>query len=310
MAALTGNFVAQTGTGFGTAPKAARLANGGLLAHDGSTPLGVRKGVLVDGGVPVVSGTASMTYSVRAFVAVTMATSTNGPTVVPNDATVIVATTVAPGTNSRIDVIWVRQQLLSGDGGSETDNLAEIGVTQGTAGATPAVPAIPTGALSLATVNVPTGTTATSGLTFTESHPWTVANGAPIPVRNDTERAALTAFDGLIVNNLTAKRLQKYDALATVWRPLAEGGATAAGDDVTPVIVAADTRYSTAITFPVGRFTSPPAVTVTFTQLHSSDFTLNVATTGVTTTQATVDVQRSAAFPAGIPFAWTAIEKI
>lgn len=308
MAELTGNFVAQTGAGAGTSPKGARLANGGLLAHDGSTPLGVRKGVLVDGGGPVVTGAAGMTYAVRAFVAVTMATSTNGPTVVPNDAAVSVATTVAPGSNSRIDVIWVRQKLLTGDGGSETTNLAEIGVTQGVAGASPAVPTIPTGALSLATVNVPAGTVATSGLTFTQTHPWAVANGAPIPVRNDTERAALTAFDGLIVNNLTAKRLQKYDGTAAVWRPLAEGGATAAGDDSWPPITAINTIFSTTVTFPVGRFTTAPAVTPTpTTNVGNATFFYYVSAT--TASSVTVSCRSSTTLSV-VSFNWIAVEKI
>ena len=309
MAELTGNFVAQTGAGAGTTPKGARLANGGLMAHDGLTSLGVRKGVFVDGGGAVVSGAAGMAYAVRAFVAVTMATSTNGPTVVPNDAAVSVATAVAPGSNSRIDVIWVRQKLLAGDGGSETDNLAEIGVTNGVAATVPAVPTIPTGALSLATVNVPSGTTGTSALTFTQTHPWTVANGAPIPVRNDTERAALTAFDGLIVNNLTAKRLQKYDAVVAVWRSLAEGGAIAAGDDSWPTVTAINTVFSTTVTFPVGRFTTAPAVTVTPTTSVGNTVTFYYYVSATTASSVTVSCRSSATLTV-VSFNWTAVEKI
>lgn len=181
MAGKTGLYVARDGAGNGTLPQGARLAMGGTLAHNGASPLDVRKGVLVDGGGPVVSGTGTMAYSVRAFVAVTMATTANGPVVLANDSAVPVPTGAAPGSNSRYDVVWVRQHLVAGDGGTDANVTAEIGVTQGSVSATPAVPAIPTGALSLGSALVTAGATSTNALTFTRTHDWTVANGGIIP---------------------------------------------------------------------------------------------------------------------------------
>lgn len=166
MTAQTGLFVARDAGGNGTTPKGARTALAGLLAKNADGT--VKVGVLADGQGPVVTGAAGMSYSVRKHVAVTKASEANGPVLVPNDGTVSVSTDPAPGSNSRIDVVYVWQRLVSGDGGSETTVAPVIDVAKGAASATPAVPAIPTGALELARATVPSGTTATSGLTFTQ----------------------------------------------------------------------------------------------------------------------------------------------
>lgn len=217
MSGLTGTWVARDGGGNGTLPKGARQAQGGLLAGNGASALDVRKGVLADASGPVVSGTAAMTYSVRSFRAVTMVTTANGPVVVANDAAVVVATTAAPGSNSRIDVIWCRQHLVAGDGGSDSDVILEIGVTQGAVAASPAVPAIPSGALSLAQVTVTAGTTATNTLTFTRSHNWTTANGGILPIYTSAERTALTPWQGMSIFYIPDLELQTWDGSA--WKP-------------------------------------------------------------------------------------------
>lgn len=166
MTVQAGLFVARDAGGNGTTPKGARTALAGLLAKNADGT--VRTGVLMDGLGPVVTGAAGMSYSIRKHVAVTKATEANGPVLVPNDGVVSVSTTAAPGSNSRIDIIYVWQRLVTGDGGSETTNAPVIGVVQGSASASPVAPAPPTGALELARVTVPAGTVATSGLTFTQ----------------------------------------------------------------------------------------------------------------------------------------------
>lgn len=175
MTAQKSIFIALDGSANGTVPKGARLALGGLIEHDGSAdPLGVKLGVLEDTFTPVVAGTAGMSYDVRAAVFVTNPTGSaaNGPTVGANDAVVNVATTAAPGSNARYDVIWVRQHVVAADGGADSDNILEFGVKQGTVSASPSVPTIPTGALALANVLVTAGTVATNTLTFTAVHSW------------------------------------------------------------------------------------------------------------------------------------------
>lgn len=170
MSGLTGLFVALDGAD-GTTPVGARKALAGLLQWSGSgTPFDVQTGVFPTDGTAVVAGTSGMSYDVSAFVAVLLPSAAIGPVIAANDAPVNVATTAAPGSNSRIDVIWCRQHLVAADGGADSDVDLEIGVTQGTPAASPSVPSIPTGALGLYKVTVPTGTTATNVLTFTKLH--------------------------------------------------------------------------------------------------------------------------------------------
>ncbi len=239
MAGQVGLFVARDGSNNGTTPKGARLALGGLLSGNGAYPLDVRTGVLVDAGGVVVSGLGSMSYFVRAFCAVTAASASNGPTVVANDSSVVVATTAAPGSNSRIDVIWVRQHHVAGDGATDPDVTCEIGVTNGTAAAVPAVPAIPTGALSLAQVTVPSGTVATNTLTFTRTFKWTAANGSVIPMTT-TERDALSGvYNGRVIFNETTSTLQTY--ISGTW-------VSAGGGQANPIWFGVLTATDTAIT--------------------------------------------------------------
>lgn len=214
MAGLRGMFVAQDGSSNGTTPVGARLATSGLLAHNGASAFDSRVGVLYDGVGAVVSGTATMSYNIRAAVFATTYSAANGPTLSANDGVVNVATTAAPGSNSRIDVVWVRQNLLAADGGSGTVNTLEFGVVQGTAAASPSVPATPSGALSLAQVTVAAGVTATTSAVFTRSHRWTVANGAPIPMTT-TERGLVTPYAGMSIYNLTTLATETHNG--TEW---------------------------------------------------------------------------------------------
>ena len=214
MAGKTALFVARDASNNGTTPVGARLALGGLLAGNGASPLDVRAGVLVDSGGAIVSGTANMSYDVRAFRAVSRVSTANGPTIGANDASVNVVTTAAPGSNSRIDTIWARQHLVTGDGDVDSDVIYQIGVTQGTVAASPAAPTIPVGAVALYHATVTAGVAATSGLVFTRAHAWTVANGGVIPVTSSTERTAITPYEGLAIWYTPTDELQLWDGAA------------------------------------------------------------------------------------------------
>lgn len=224
----TGWPVAQDAANNGSTPKGTRLATGGLIAPTPGAALGVRRGVLVDGLMtPVVTGTGSMAYEVRAFRAVTMTTTANGPVVVASDGVETVATTASPGANSRIDVIWVRQHLVAGDGGSDTDTVLEFGVTQGAVSASPAVPSIPSGALALARATVTAGVTTTAGLAFEQAHDWTVANGGIIPDGTG---------GGLWFNGTDWVPLNDEDDTGWVTLPLAAGHTSQGDPDWTPQV--------------------------------------------------------------------------
>jgi hypothetical protein len=278
MTAQNGTWVSRDGSDNGTTPKSARLAMGGLLAKNGASGLDVRKGVLWDGAGNVVAGTAAMSYTIRSCNTVVMPSATQGPVVVPNDASVTVTTTAAPGSNSRIDIIWVRQHLVAADGGADTDVIGEFGVAQGTAAASPSAPAIPTGAVELARATVTTGATATNTLTISQTHLWTVADGAPIPVRNDTERDALTEFDGMLVNHLGSDQLQRYDG--STWQsvsgPMVQrgvGSVTTVAGSVVSVTVDFPVAFSAAPRIMVDAITNrPDLVTMSHTTITTTSF--------------------------------------
>lgn len=183
MTGRTGLFVARDGSNNGTTPVGARKALSAFIQHGGGAGIDIQPGVFIDAQAPVVAGTASMSYDVRAFVAALLPSSAIGPIVAANDATVNVAvddtgaSLAAPPSNSRIDVIYCRQHLVSADGGADTDVVLQIAVKKGTAAASPTVPSVPSDALALMKVTVPTGTTATNVLTFTQLHQWIRGRG-------------------------------------------------------------------------------------------------------------------------------------
>lgn len=222
-------FLALDGSSLGTVPLDARLAHVGLIADDGAAGLSFRQGVFYDGGGSMVTGTTAtgtMTYQIRAaaFCLQLLGTLASGPVLLANDGNVTVNTTNAPGANSRIDVVWIRQQAVAADGGADVINTAIFGVTQGTPAASPLVPAIPTGAMALAQFVMPSGTTQTSGLSATQTHPWTTSQGAPIPIRNATEQTALlaTLYQGMEFFRLDQDAYYRVSATGVVEREAAQ----------------------------------------------------------------------------------------
>lgn len=172
-----------TGNGVGvTTPLAHRLAQSGLVAKAGGTRNLIRPGLFYDGASTIVTGTAGMSYDVAAFTAALTRGAGQGTVLLANDGTVNVPTTAAPGSNSRIDIVYVWQRDFAIDG---TDSNPVIGVVQGSPAASPAAPSLAAfpGALELARITVPAGVTATNtGTTITQTAPLTAAAGGSIPV--------------------------------------------------------------------------------------------------------------------------------
>lgn len=151
-----------------------------------------RAGVLPSHYNPLVTGTTGMAYQVAAFSAVTTRAGM-GAELVANDGAATVATTAAPGANSRIDVIWVRS-LFATTGDASTDPV--FGVTQGTAAFSPSKPSIPAGALELATAVVLSTTTQTSTAVIAQTHPYTAMEGGAVALRSQAEMDAWAPADG------------------------------------------------------------------------------------------------------------------
>lgn len=178
---------------------------GGMVAAaaDGTPRLGV---IDPDPSTPLVTGTTSMAYLIKGDVLfVTQRdSSTGGVELSANDAVASAATTSAPVANSRIDVIWIKCQFDAyGDSGLYAPRF---GVTQGTAGATPAVPSIPAGATALALGQVTSSDTTTETVVITQVAPFTAMAGGVVPVRNSTELDAWEPADGAVVFDLDEQR--------------------------------------------------------------------------------------------------------
>lgn len=175
-----------------------RIQSGMVVTSATGTP---RTGVLASASSSIVTGTAdlAMTYQIGPFVA---ATSRDGVGVefVGNDATETVSTIAAPGSNSRIDVIWVRCRFPSLTDAGQTTPL--FGVTQGVANASPSKPSIPAGALELATAVVTSSDLTTQTTVITQTFPWTAMAGGVVPLRSAAEQSAWAPGDGSYAHRL------------------------------------------------------------------------------------------------------------
>lgn len=174
--ALTRSFVRNAAT----TPLDARLMDMAGIAQnvDGSP----RSGVLGGANTTIVTTTGTMVLSVAAAEFATSKGKADGVAIFTNDGTVNVAIAPAPASNSRIDVLWVKH---NDDTTGDANALPVFGVTAGTAAASPTKPAIPTGALELATLRIYAGTTSTGGgsNTLTNTYRMTAARGGVVPFR-------------------------------------------------------------------------------------------------------------------------------
>lgn len=295
-----GLFVRQNGA-IGTTPKEARLAMAGLVAEN--APGVPRQGLLFQSNSQVVSGTGSMAYSVAACNPVIERVSGEGVYTPTLTGTTTVATDPAPGSGSRYDLIWVKQNDVDK---LDPDNLAVVGVTVGTASTSPAKPtgSVPAGALILAEALVQTGATSTSAAEVTITQVWrhTVARGGQIPVRNSSELAEITGYTGLIVTRLDMG--QEYIYRNGSWQPL---GVFAQAAGVTSFTMSGNSTTK-QVSFPAGRFTQPPILTLGKAMSAGGKIVfaaVNVTTTGFTMYAQTADGS-STSIPVGVE--WAAVQ--
>lgn len=226
-----------------TSAKDQRLDQGGLLATSGATTLDVRTGVLWGPGTTTLvtgtSATGTMTVSIAPHHAVTSRGAGDGPYLGPTlESSTTVNIGAAPASNSRIDVVYEKQADAAATISPDGATAPEYGVVPGTASATPTKPSLASvvGAVEIATVQVASTATSTlgAGVTITNTALQTVARGAAIPVRNTTERAALTTFTGLTIARLDdGGRHERWNGsrwapVSTADRTVAEGWLTAA----------------------------------------------------------------------------------
>lgn len=181
-----------------------RLALAGLIHANGAAP-SPRVGVLAGpGSNSILSGTSAtgtMTVNVAAHHWVTSRSAADGVYIGAKEAAGTVNIAAAPGANSRIDVVYVKQNDAASTISPDGSTGDVYGVVTGTAAASPTKPALPVGATEIGTVTVAAGATSTNGagVTIATTAPQVVARGARVPVRNSTERNALTQYAGLEV---------------------------------------------------------------------------------------------------------------
>lgn len=195
-----------------------RLTLAGLVAHDAS---GVpRTGVVFDSDARIVEPRPTMQYLVRAFRAVTSRTGA-GVELLANDGSVTLATTAAPASNSRVDIIYVRPRFLLNADGSSTPLL---GVVQGAPAVSPVDPAIPAGAIALARFVIPAGVTSTqaAGVVGADVAPFTCAAGGMLVVRTVADLAGWSPADGAEAYCLADGR--KYVRIVGQWSPEMQQG--------------------------------------------------------------------------------------
>ena len=166
----------------------------------------MRAGVFHNRTGALLTRNANMTLGVGDFRAVQ---DRGGAVFIANDGNATTpAFAAAPSANKRIDLLYMTQEIPElGDSGEDP----VFGIVQGTASATPTVPALPANradAIKIATVEIPAGATSmqSAGVIITEVFPYTAMAGGTVYVRNSVELAAWTPADGARVFNLSDNR--------------------------------------------------------------------------------------------------------
>lgn len=144
----------------------------------------------------------SMSVTVHPFNAVL---NRYGALLIQNDGDVKVPLPAAPSANSRIDVVYVKQNEKRSPMSDQSDDPS-FGVAKGTAAATPVAPGIPAGALALAQVLLPAGVSNTSaaGVVIEQMYIGAAMKGDMLRVQNSAQRDALTPIvpEGTLLHNV------------------------------------------------------------------------------------------------------------
>ncbi|WP_416394228.1 MULTISPECIES: hypothetical protein [unclassified Curtobacterium] len=191
--ALTKGFI-QTAA---TTPLDARFFSAANVVRNPDNT--VRTGLLFGDFNPVAKTTSMNVTIADQTVYVLSRSLSDGATIVTNVGVATVAIPTAPSSNSQYSVVYVKHNDTSfGD----ADSNPLFGVVTGTAAASPAVPAVPSGAVAIATVLVPAGatTTSSSGVVITNIIKGTSTYGSAIRYRTVSDMRADVAnvLDGCL----------------------------------------------------------------------------------------------------------------
>lgn len=179
----------------------ARRDMSGLFICDKTTMMPIA-GILDRSQDNLVTGNSdSMSVTVHPFNAVL---NRYGALLIQNDGNMKVPLAASPSANSRIDVVYVKQNEARSPM-SDSSNVPEFGVARGVAAATPVAPSVPAGALELAQVRLPAGVsnTAAAGVVITQTYIGAALKGDRLRVQTSAQRDALTGVpDGTLLHNV------------------------------------------------------------------------------------------------------------
>lgn len=166
-------------------PLDARLMEAAKVVHhlDGTVRTGILSNPQVTGNIAFSRSTMAVGVPDQSTFVVSRV-NTDGVAILTNVGAIDVVVPAAPASNSRYDVLYVKQDdSTQGD----ADSLPVFGILSGTAAASPAVPALTSipGAYQLATILVPSGVTATNaaGVVITSTGRFTALQGGPVRYR-------------------------------------------------------------------------------------------------------------------------------
>jgi hypothetical protein len=196
----------------------------GLIAKD--TSGNARAGIFPAHANALVSARGDMNVDIAAFTGV--AVQFGGPILIANDGTSqLPSVLVSPGSGTNYYVIYAKQNESTSPG-TDASTTVVFGAQLSTTSLAVARAALPTGALELGTVQMPTGKTATnnSGVVISATHQFTAGAGGVVWVRDSTELAAWSPADGSHAYRIdTAQSLRRVGG---VWAPerilITEGG--------------------------------------------------------------------------------------
>jgi hypothetical protein len=179
----------------------ARRDMSGLFVCNKTTMLPIA-GILDRSQDNLVTGNSdSMSVTVHPFNAVL---NRYGALLIQNDGNVKVPLAAAPSTNSRIDVVYVKQNETRSPM-SDGSDVPAFGVVKGMAAATPVAPSVPAGALALAQVLLPAGVsnTAAAGVVITQTYIGAAMKGDMLRVQTSAQRDAMTMVpEGTLLHNV------------------------------------------------------------------------------------------------------------
>lgn len=179
----------------------ARRDVSGLFVCDKTTMMPIA-GILDRSQDNLVTGNSnSMSVTVHPFNAVL---NRYGALLIQNDGNVNVPLGAAPSANSRIDVVYAKQNETRSPM-SDSSDVPSFGVAHGVAAAAPVAPTVPEGALALAQVLLPAGVsnTAAGGVVITQVYIGAALKGDMLRVQTSAQRDALTTVpEGTLLHDV------------------------------------------------------------------------------------------------------------